>query len=244
MAVGAAFGMELKEMTQTFRVAERKPLRSLLIRQPEDLCVSFNRAHDSGLYRSLMFPMRADIEESAEDLLQTIFSDIQYLSDSEPEMLRAWIKSAEEPLQELRSRGLEIFSIQDCCEGFVGKPGEKQLLENWTTAYYLLVLEHSCFSSGKVVHRFHDGCAKGINTLHEWLRQEQDGTEVKLYLFANELLVKPPEGTELSYCNVCFPNGPTGEYLTAEYVKRISGLRSEDIGSLVEKFDSSGRADA
>ena len=37
MAIGAAFGMELRELVQTFRIAEAKPLRSLVIRRAENL---------------------------------------------------------------------------------------------------------------------------------------------------------------------------------------------------------------
>ena len=61
MAIGAAFEMELGELAQTFRIAEAKPLRSLLIRRAEDLRVAFNRAHDSGLYRTMLIPLRSDL---------------------------------------------------------------------------------------------------------------------------------------------------------------------------------------
>ena len=73
MAIGAAFGMELRELTRTFRIAEAKPLRSLLIRRAEDLRVAFNRAHYCGLYRTMLIPLRSDLEERAEELLETIF---------------------------------------------------------------------------------------------------------------------------------------------------------------------------
>ena len=43
MAIGAAFGMELRELAQTFRIAEAKPLRSLVIRRAEDLRVKDGR---------------------------------------------------------------------------------------------------------------------------------------------------------------------------------------------------------
>jgi hypothetical protein len=49
--------------------------------------------------------------------------------------------------------GMEIFSIQDRHEGFIGEPGKKTLMENWTTGYYLLELEHGCFSAKNHVHR-------------------------------------------------------------------------------------------
>jgi hypothetical protein len=83
-----------------------------------------------------------------------------------------------------------------------------------------------------------------VAVLHEWLRQEQDGTEIELHLFANELVVAGVKGVEQGYCNVCFPNGPTGEYLTEEYVKRISGLSAEEIRDLVEELKISAEATA
>jgi transcriptional regulator with XRE-family HTH domain len=240
MAIGGAFEMELRELAQTFRIAEAKPLRSLLIRRAEDLRVAFNRAHHSGLYRTMLIPLHNDLAERAEELLEAIFSDLQYLSPDELDVMRSWIESAKEPLDELHSVGMEIFSIQDCREGFLGEPGQKKLLESWTTGYYLLVLEHSCFSAKNCIHRFHDQCATAVSALHEWLRQEQDGTEVELYMFANELVVTAVKGAKQSYCKACFPNGPTGEHLTEEYVKRVSGLSAEQIRNIVEQLNASG----
>lgn len=244
MAISAAFEMELRELTQTFRVAEAKPLRALTIRRAEDLRVAFNRAHHSGLYRTMLIPLRTDLEERAEELLEAIFSDLQYLSPDESDTMRSWVESVKEPLNELHGKGMEIFSIQDCREGFAGEPGQKKLLENWTTGYYLLVLEHSCFSAKSCIHRFHDQCAIAVSSLHNWLRQEQDGTEVELYMFANQLAITAVKGAEQSYCKVCFPSGPSAEYLTEEYVRRISGLSAEDFRSFVEELEASGEVSA
>ena len=214
MAIGAAFGMELRELAQTFRIAEAKPLRSLVIRRAEDLRVAFNRAHHSGLYRTILLPLRTELEERAEELLETIVSDLQYLSPDESDLMRSWVQSVKQPLEELHSIGMVILSIQDRREGFIGDPGHKKLVEDWTTGYYLLVLEHSCFSAKNCIHRFHDGCPTAIAAFHEWLRQEQDGAEIELHLFANEFVVTVVKGVEQGYCNVCFPKVPTGEYLT------------------------------
>ncbi len=244
MAISAAFEMELRELTQTFRIAEAKPLRALTIRRAEDLRVAFNRAHHSGLYRTMLIPLRTDLEERAEELLETIFSDLQYLSPDESDIMRSWVESVKEPLNELHYRGMEIFSIQDCREGFVGEPGQKKLLENWTTGYYLLVLEHSCFSAKNCIHRFHDQCTIAVSSLHDWLRQEQDGTEAELYIFANQLVVTAVKGAKQSYCRVCFPNGPSTEYLTEEYARRVSGLSAKDFRSLAEELEASGEVSA
>jgi hypothetical protein len=158
--------------------------------------------------------------------------------------MRSWVQSVKEPIEELHAIGMEIFSIQDRRERFIGEPGHKKLLEDWTTGYYLLVLEHSCFSAKNCIHRFHDECPTAVVALHEWLRQEQDGTEIELHLFANELVVTAVKGIEQGYCNACFPKGPTGEYLTEEYVERISGLSAEQIRNLVEELSASGEATA
>jgi aspartate/methionine/tyrosine aminotransferase len=80
--------------------------------------------------------------------------------------------------------------------------------------------------------------------LHEWLRQEQDGTKVDLYLFPNELMVSPIKSVEQSYCTVCFPNGPTGECMTEEYLQRITGLNAEKIHDLINQFPASGEVSA
>lgn len=244
MAIAAAFEIEMGKLAQIFRIAETKPLRSLTIRRAEDLQVAFNRAYHSGLYRPMLLPMRADLQERAEELLEIIFSDLQYLSPDEPEIMRSWVQSVKEPLEELHGMGMEIFSIQDRREGFVGEPGNKTLLEDWTTGYYLLVLEHGCFSAKNCVHRFNEQCGTAINSLHEWLRQEQDGTKVDLYLFPNELMVSPIKSVEQSYCALCFPNGPTGEYMTEEYLQRITGLSAEQIRNLLDQLRTSGEVSA
>ena len=134
MAIAAAFEMELGKLGQIFRIAEVKPLRSLAIRRAEDLQVALNRAYHSGLYRPMLLPMRTDLQECAEKLLETIFSDLQYLSPDEPEIVRSWVQSVKESVEELHGMGMEIFSSQDCREGFIGEPGKKTLMENWTAA--------------------------------------------------------------------------------------------------------------
>jgi transcriptional regulator with XRE-family HTH domain len=239
MAIAAAFDMELGKLGQVFRIAEAKPLRSLMIQRAEDLPIALNRAYHSGLYRPMLLPMRTDLQERAEELLETIFSDLQYLSPDEPEVVGSWVQSVKEPIEELHGMGMEIFSIQDCREGFIGEPGKKTLMENWTTGYYLLVLEHGCFSAKNYIHRFNEQCETAVNALHEWLRQERDGTKVDLYLFPNELMVTPVKTVEQSYCTVCFPNGPTGECMTQEYLRRITGLSSEEIHNLFDQLRTS-----
>lgn len=239
MAIAAAFETELGKLGQVFRIAEAKPPRSLTIRRAEDLQVALNRAYHCGLYRPMLLPMRTDLQERAEELLETIFSDLPYLSPDEPEIVRSWVQSVKESVEDLHGIGMEILSIQDCREGFVGEPGKKTLMENWTTGYYLLVLEHGCFSAKNHVHRFNEQCETAINALHEWLRQEQDGTKVDLYLFPNELMVAPVKSVEQSYCTVCFPNGPTGEYMTAEYFQRITGLSAEEIHNFFDQLSTS-----
>jgi len=242
MAIAAALEAELRDLATFIRIAEAKPLRSLLIRQSDDLQVAFNRAHDSGLYRTLLLPMRDDYRERAEELLEAIFSDLQYLSPDESDIVRSWVGAAREPLAELRGMGMEIFTIQDDREGFIGEPGNKKLIEKWTTGYYLLVLEHSCFSTGDCIHGFEDQCADGVQMLHDWLRQEQDGTDVKLHAFANVLLASPIGDKALTYCPVCFPNGPSGASFTEEYLTRITGLSTVQLQELTAELRAAGKA--
>jgi transcriptional regulator with XRE-family HTH domain len=243
MAIAAAFEVELGKLEQVFRIAEAKPLRSLTIRRAEDLQVAFSRAHHGGLYRPILLPMRSDLQERAEELLEAIFSDIQYLSPDEPETMRSWIQSAREHVDELHGMGMEIFSIQDCREGFIKglgqELGKKTLIEDWTTGYYLLVMEHGCFSMKGHIHRFNERCETAVTALHDWLRQEQEGTKMDLVLFANELMVTPVKTVEQSYCTACFPDGPTGEHLNEEYLRKITGLRSEEIHGLFDQLPNS-----
>ena len=72
MAIAAAFEVELRELATIVRIAEVKPLRSLLVRQPEDLQIAFSRGSHSGLYRTLLLPMRDDYRERAAELLEMI----------------------------------------------------------------------------------------------------------------------------------------------------------------------------
>jgi len=236
MAIAGAFGVEIKDMSQTVQIAESKPLRSLMVRRAEDLRVCLNRAHDSGLHRTLILPMRRDIEERVEELTEAIFSDIQYMSPDETDILNSWIASVRDSVEELQARGFAIFTIQDCREGFIGEPGRKKFIENWTTGYYLVILEHSCFSVGGAIHRFSEACGDGVVALHGWLRQEQDGTELILRLFANELMINSAETASVEFCQACFPNGPTGECLTEDYLQKITGISKQQIESLLHSL--------
>lgn len=128
MAIAAAFEVKLRELATIVRIAEVKPLRSFLVRQPEDLQIAFSRGSHSGLYRTLLLPMRDDYRERAAELLEMIFCDLQYLSPDESDIVRSWVGAAKEPLTELHAMGMEIFTIQDNREGFIGEPGHKQLL--------------------------------------------------------------------------------------------------------------------
>lgn len=233
MAIAAAFEVELSTLAVRVRIAEARPLRALLIRQPDDLQVAFDRAHDSGLYRTLLLPMRDDYRERAENLLETIFVDLQYISHSESDIVRSWVNAAREPLAELKQMGLELFTIQDNREGFIGDPESMKFVHSWTTGYYLLVLEHSCFFTGDCICRFNDGCMTGIKTLHDWLRQEENGTEMKLYMYANALPVSPIDNKEPSYCSVCFPDGPRGITFSEDYLGRVSGLSAHQVRDLL-----------
>jgi transcriptional regulator with XRE-family HTH domain len=236
MAVAAALEVDLKKLALVIRIGEVKPTRSLLVRQAEDLQIAFNRAHHSGLYRTLLLPVRDDWRERAEDFLEAIFADLQYLSPEETEIMRCWVAAAREPLAELRSMGMEIFTLQDNREIFIGEAGQRKLIENWTSGYYLLVLEHSCYLVAGKVHRFLDGCVEGVGALLRWLRQEQDGTEVQMGLFANPLVAFAGQ-PEPAFCKTCFPAGPTTPFITQEYLSRITGLQPNEFQALWEQFE-------
>lgn len=236
MAIAAALEVDLKKLALVLRIGEVKPTRSLLVRQAEDLQIAFNRAHHSGLYRTLLLPMRDDWRERAEELLEAIFIDLQYLSPDESEIVRSWVVAAKEPLVELRSMGMEIFTLQDNREIFLGEAGQRKLIENWTTGYYLVVLEHSCYLVDGKIHRFQDGCVEGVGALLRWLRQEQDGTEIQMGLFANPLIAFAGQA-ESVFCKTCFPVGPTTKFMTEEYLSRITGLQPAELQVLRDQFE-------
>jgi len=78
------------------------------------------------------------------------------------------------------------------------------------------------YKVGKI-HRFNDQCAAGIGDLHRWLRQDEDEDGIPLGLFANPIFAL--QGQEPSkFCKTCFPNGPTADFITEEYLTRITGL--------------------
>ena len=43
---------------------------------------------------------------------------------------------------------------------------------------------------------------------------------------------------------VCFPNGPTGEYMTEKYLQRITGLSAREIRDLIDELPTSGEVSA
>lgn len=57
-------------------------------------------------------------------------------------------------------------------------------------------------------------------------------------------MVSSIKGVELDYCAVCFPNGPTGECITEEYLQRITGLSADEIRNLINQFRALGEESA
>lgn len=236
MAIAAALEVDLKKLALTLRIGEVKPTRSLLVKQPDDLQITLNRAYHTYLYRTLLLPMRDDWRKRAEDLMEAIFIDLPYLTPDETEIVRSWVAGTKEPLAELRSLGMEIFTIQDKREVFMGEPGKRKLVEDWTTGYYLLVLEHSCYQADGKIHRFQDGCKTGVGALLKWLRQEQDNTELQLGMFANPLIAASGQ-PESAFCKTCFPAGPTADFMTEEYLSRVSGLKPDELQALFAQME-------
>jgi len=231
MAIAAALETDLKKLAVILRIGEVKPTRSLRIQHADDLQIAFDRAHDSGLYRSLTLPATDAWRDHVEELLETLFIDLRYLSADEPEIVRSWVVAAREPLAELRSMGIAIFTIQDAREVFLGEAGQRRLIEDWTTGYYLAVQEESCYLIDDKLHRFRDGCTEGVRVLLRWLRQEQDGTEMELGLMANPLVAIATYPEE-ALCKTCFPMGPS-EFLTEEYLAQVTGLNPDQLQALL-----------
>jgi len=137
--------------------------------------------------------------------------------------------------------GMEIFTVQDKREAFVGEAGHRKLMENWTAGYYLLVLEHGCFLTDGKIHRFNDQCPTGIGDLHRWLRQDEDQAGIPLALYANPTWALQSQ-EHSKFCSSCFPGGPTADFITEEYLTRMTGLTPEQLQTVYAQTEGAVKA--
>ena len=108
----------------------------------------------------------ASIEPDIRHAIDAIFSDLQYISKDEPELVRCYLDGIEEPLQSLSSFGLMLFALVSSGTCHLG---DGKQIPNWTSIHYFIVPSQAYFALGRdlsqTVHRFDPTCDSAISAL-------------------------------------------------------------------------------
>jgi hypothetical protein len=105
--------------------------------------------------------------------LDEIFSDLQYISTDERDVVASYLNSIEEPLDNLWAMGFMIFAI--VTSGTLKTP-EGSSISNWRRTYYLVVPKEGFFRVGRelsaTVHRFDANCDDGVTALSKAAKEK------------------------------------------------------------------------
>ena len=231
MAIASAFDLAIPELGRRYWIAESKPLSALTIQKSTDFFETIRRASHYYSYRTIV-DLRPEIEAIAEPLIEEIFADIWAMSPDEPELVRAWCRSAEEPLARLQELNLDIFSIQEQRDVFLrDRDGQPLPFEDCSTGYYIIVPKHAAFHIGgpgsqSPVHRFNDQCPAAIKTTLDLLKKPE---MIGLGSTAVHLAQGAGGEDKLCWCDDCFPRCADGGRLGWDYLERILGLSKDQL---------------
>lgn len=239
MAIASAFGLTVGELGRKYWVAESMPLRALAIRKAFDFAEAIRRASHFYSYRTFG-ELRPEVEAAAQPLIEEIFADIWAMSPDEPELLRSWCQSVEEPLHQLHELGLYIFSIQEQRDVFLRDRENKPLpFEDCSYCYFVIVPRHAVFhlggpGSNNPVHRFNDQCTPAINAVLGLLKKPE---MMGLAATAIHLIQAVGGEDKLHWCDSCFPRDEEGLRAGWEYMEDVLGLSREELLHLIARTD-------
>jgi transcriptional regulator with XRE-family HTH domain len=232
-AIAAAFDVAVGDLGQRFRVAESKPPKALMIESPADFGIAIQRAHHEYVIRRL-----TKTTERTEELIASITEDLRYISPDEPELFDSFLKSLNDPLTELESLGLGLFSIQENFDRFLkSSPDQKPVpFEGWTRGHFIIIPRFGCFRVGGLaspekLHRFNAACPEAINQVLKMFQEE-----IEVGIFSNALAVMAPQpgrNEPIAWCDSCFPNQPDGSRLTMAYFASVLGRTESELEQLM-----------
>jgi transcriptional regulator with XRE-family HTH domain len=234
-AIAAAFDVVVGDLGQKFRVAESKPPKALLIESAADFGMAMQRAHHEFAIRRL-----TKTTERAEEIVQSITEDLQYISPDEPELFNSFLQSLIGPLEELHSEGLGLFSIQESFDRFLRFNPDEQAIpfEGWTRGHFIIVPRFGCFRIGgqasrEKLHRFSAACPEAITQI---LKMFQEEIEVGIFATALAVLAPKPGGSEpVVWCDSCFPVQADGSRLTMGYLATVLGRTETELERLISQ---------
>jgi transcriptional regulator with XRE-family HTH domain len=111
-AIAAAFNVDVERLRTTYLVPESRLIRSRLVTTVRDF-VSAEREPNHAFVRVKMVPLKEELEEETNSLLDQVFSDRVYVEPDEPELWQSYVDSVREPLQSLFDLGLGFFLLDE-----------------------------------------------------------------------------------------------------------------------------------
>jgi hypothetical protein len=122
--------------------------------------------------------MSALEEPEVRRLTDQIFTDLEYMEQSDSTLMSAYLDGVEEPLERLRELGFELLWFGT--KGKLRGPGVE--IPDWRTTHYILVNTRGYFAiQGSVTmlaHTFVDGCRAGWDALKKEILAETESAFV------------------------------------------------------------------
>ena len=239
-AVAAAFDVDLERLRTTYLVPESRLMRTRLVTAVKEFVSAEHEGHHA-YSRVKMVPLKDELEEQTDSLLDQVFCDRVYVEPDEPELWQSYIESVKEPLQSLFDLGLAFFLLDErrdlLLPAIPGLPKPSaDHIENWRVRHYLLVARHGCFQAGcaDTLHRFNDSCRSAGDSLFNAIKEEDKG----LYVFGNALFAVTNAGGEdaIRWCETCFPPTPTGTRIGLEYLEQVTGMTRAQLHAIEEEI--------
>lgn len=188
-----------------------------------------------------MVPLKDELEEETNCLLNKVFSDRECVEPDEPQLWQSYIEGIREPLQSLFDLGPAFFLLDERRDLLLptipglAKPSADHI-ENWRVRHFLLVSRHGCFQAGsadtltdstRAVAQRETRCSMPSR------KRIKDSTSLgtPCLLFTNA-------GGEdaIRWCETCFPPTPTGTRIGFEYLEQVTGMTRAQLHAISEEI--------
>jgi transcriptional regulator with XRE-family HTH domain len=131
LAIAAAFDVGLDAIRTKWRVAESRLLRTWLVTSYNEF-VRVQEAHPWQMsYRSVIAPFTEEGQIQADELVNQIFADREYIEPYETDLWNCYIRSIKEPLQSLLGMGLAIFILDERRDLLLSSIGDLKPLSDY-----------------------------------------------------------------------------------------------------------------
>ncbi len=239
LAIAAAFDMDLDALRTKWRIAESRLVRTWRVTSHREF-VTAQEAHPWQMScRSVVAPLEEEERTQAEELLERIFSDREYIEPYETELWRCWTQGTEEPLESLFELELAIFILDEQRDLLLPTVGEIKPSSDHMECrmqHIMVIPKHGCFrlSATEPLHSFNSACSVAGKSLLQATKGSDVGMPV--YAYSNALWAAAEPGGEktVRWCDTCFPPLYGGARLSFEYIEQVTGWNRAQLHGLCE----------